>query len=80
MAAYLCGCATNSRDAAAIKEPEPDCSFRSPSTCWSVGSRFPTEATTPPVEPDQLLSDSAPVFAAVESAQPTLDLHGQEGL
>ena len=78
LAAYLCGCATNSRDARANKGPEPDCSFRSPATCWSVGSRFPAPSKTS--EPDRLLSDSAAVFAALDSAQQRLEVHGEDGL
>jgi hypothetical protein len=38
--ALLGGCATN-QSAAATPKREPDCSFRSATTCWTMASRFP---------------------------------------
>jgi hypothetical protein len=39
--ALLCGCAAATRPSSAAPRLEPDCSFRSPSTCWTVAGRFP---------------------------------------
>jgi hypothetical protein len=42
----LSGCAAHQSRAAA-PEPEPDCSFRSAATCWTVAGRFPTRRSEP---------------------------------
>ena len=42
----LSGCAANQSRAAA-PEREPDCSFRSAATCWTVAGRFPARRTEP---------------------------------
>ncbi len=34
------GCAA-AQSSSAAPRPEPDCSFRSPSTCWTVAGRYP---------------------------------------
>jgi hypothetical protein len=51
--ALLCGCAANTRTSAAAEESDFDCSFRSPTTCWTVSGRFPavrSKASPPPPE------------------------------
>jgi hypothetical protein len=53
----ISGCAVNSQSAVARREPEPACSFRSPTTCWSVGGRFPAKATSRD-QPNDILADS----------------------
>lgn len=40
--ALLHGCAAATQSSSAGPRPEPDCSFRSPSTCWTVAGRFPS--------------------------------------
>jgi len=62
---FLCGCAANSRSSVVAAEPGPSCSFRSPTTCWTLGGRFPDPTPQPPVEPDRILRDSAPGLAAL---------------
>jgi hypothetical protein len=39
--ALLCGCAAATQSASTASPKEPDCSFRSATTCWTFGSRFP---------------------------------------
>jgi hypothetical protein len=39
--ALLHGCAAGTQSSSAAPRLEPDCSFRSPSTCWTVAGRFP---------------------------------------
>jgi hypothetical protein len=39
--AFLFGCAAASQSVAVEQKVEPDCSFRSASTCWTVAGRFP---------------------------------------
>jgi hypothetical protein len=45
--ALLCGCAGGTQ-AAAARDAEPDCSFRAPTTCWTVSGRFPASRNTAP--------------------------------
>ncbi len=61
--AFLGGCAANYQTAAALNETEPDCSFRSAATCWSIGGRFPT--LSQPAQPDRILEDSSTVLATL---------------
>jgi hypothetical protein len=42
--AHLCGCATASNSASSPGSTEPDCSFRSATTCWTSAGRFPPPA------------------------------------
>jgi hypothetical protein len=39
--ALLHGCAAATQSSSAGPRLKPDCSFRSPSTCWTVAGRFP---------------------------------------
>jgi hypothetical protein len=39
--ALLCGCTAATQSASTAPRLEPDCSFRSASTCWTVAGRFP---------------------------------------
>jgi hypothetical protein len=39
--AVLAGCAAGSQSATRAEPAEPDCSFRSASTCWTLSGRFP---------------------------------------
>jgi hypothetical protein len=38
---FLSGCAAASQSISAERGVEPDCSFRSASTCWTLAGRFP---------------------------------------
>ena len=37
----LCGCGIAAQSSSRTAQREPDCSFRSPGTCWTVAARFP---------------------------------------
>jgi hypothetical protein len=65
----LLGCAVNGRSSAEVSAPAPDCSFRSPTTCWSVRSRFP-DRERPPAPPDEQLGDSASVLVIRNGSAP----------
>lgn len=59
----LGGCAAGQSSYAA--RPEPDCSFRSAATCWTIAGRFPSRrpaAATP--KPDQIRRTSPSVLAS----------------
>jgi len=43
---------------------EPDCSFRSPSTCWTVAGRFPPRRPKPAVPKPGDIRDLPPVTVA----------------
>jgi hypothetical protein len=49
--ALLCGCAASTQSSAAADEPGLDCSFRSPTTCWTVSGRFPAPRPEPAAAP-----------------------------
>jgi hypothetical protein len=49
--ALLCGCAAHTQTSAAAEGTEFDCSFRSPTTCWTVSGRFPEVRSKPTVAP-----------------------------
>jgi hypothetical protein len=39
----LCGCAANTHPPRTTQQGEPDCSFRSAASCWTLGPRFPSK-------------------------------------
>jgi hypothetical protein len=49
--AFLWGCAASTQVSATAEEPELDCSFRSPTTCWTVSGQFPAVRTKPTAVP-----------------------------
>ena len=63
----LCGCGAAAQSSSEASPREPDCSFRSGGTCWTVAARFPesrADATDslpaePPSEPRPLLAIGA---------------------
>ncbi len=62
--ALLSGCAA-AQSSAAAQRPEPDCSFRSASTCWTVAGRFPLRRHDPsPPKPDDIRSRSPTLLAS----------------
>jgi hypothetical protein len=67
----ICGCAANtSTESLTVAEgAEPDCSFRSPTTCWTVSGRFPPPRPAP-AEPPTL---QPPEAASIKLASPTPD-------
>ena len=40
--ALLGGCAASAQSASTVAPNQPDCSFHSATTCWTVAGRFPT--------------------------------------
>jgi hypothetical protein len=62
---FLCGCAaTQSSSTAVPPEPEPDCSFRSAATCWTLAGRFPPRPVPAPPKQDEIDSLSPTVLAS----------------
>jgi len=51
LTAFLCGCAASTQSSAAADEGEPECSFGSPTTCWTVSGRFPAMRSKPAAAP-----------------------------
>jgi hypothetical protein len=47
----LGGCAASTQSSATAEETEPDCSYRSPTTCWTVSGRFPAARSKPMTAP-----------------------------
>ncbi len=64
LTAFLSGCATNSQSVAPTETRDVDCSFRSPTTCWSVGGRFPSGNEQQPFRPELIIQDSSTVLAS----------------
>lgn len=64
-AVLLCGCAGASRSSPVPQAVEPDCSFRSAATCWTLAGRFPPprpDADDP--SPSEVLEQRPPVLAS----------------
>jgi hypothetical protein len=49
--AFLCSCFASTQSSAAAEETVLDCSFRSPTTCWTVSGRFPAVRSKPTAAP-----------------------------
>jgi hypothetical protein len=68
----LCGCGVAAQSSSRTPLRAPDCSFRSPGTCWTVAARFPeprAEAvdslpTDPLSEPPTVLATGADTAAS----------------
>jgi hypothetical protein len=65
----LCGCAAGTQSSAAAEETGVDCSFRSPTTCWTVMGRFPPLRSKPRAAP--LDRDPRQASAVLASAADT---------
>jgi hypothetical protein len=65
-AVLLSGCAAGRRDSTALApEREPDCSFRSATTCWTLGARvLAPERAARDTAPDRLLRQPPAVLAS----------------
>jgi hypothetical protein len=48
---FLCGCAASTQSSVTAAQTKPDCSFRSPTTCWTVWGRFPAMRSKPTAAP-----------------------------
>ena len=60
----LTGCAAATQSSSAAPRLEPDCSFRSPSTCWMVAGRFPSRLPKAAVPKPDEIRDLSPVTLA----------------
>jgi hypothetical protein len=60
----LCGCAAGTQTATTTHEAEPDCSFRSPTTCWTVSGRFPATPRKPAAQPERNPPQAPAVLAS----------------
>lgn len=71
--AFLCACAARSQPPAAV-ESEPDCSFRSPTTCWTVSGRFPPVLPKPAAPaPDRASAEPPALANRADSTRTTAD-------
>lgn len=71
--AVLAGCSPPPGTTTVRPQPEPDCSFRSATTCWTLATRFPKHrAQAPDSVPGELLSRPPLIVAkaADSAAQP----------
>jgi len=60
----LVGCAAAARPAALRPEREPDCSFGSATTCWTIGTRFPARRAAADSAPRELLGHPPLIVAS----------------
>ncbi|HEY7635585.1 MAG TPA: hypothetical protein VH763_08580 [Gemmatimonadales bacterium] len=69
--ALLCGCAPATQSASSMAPHEPDCSFRSATTCWTFGGRFPSaRSAEPDSDRKELLAPPTPLLAARTDSLP----------
>jgi hypothetical protein len=59
----LFGCAANTPEHSQVEPQEPECSFRAPTSCWTLGARFPTPLRAVRPQPKDSL-ESPPLLAA----------------
>lgn len=66
----LCGCATTAPVASSARPPEPACSFRAATSCWTMNTRFPPKrAERADSQPEKLFDPRPAVLAtAADSA------------
>jgi hypothetical protein len=62
--ALLYGCAAATQPQSAVHRLEPDCSFRSPSTCWTMAGRFPPRLPQSAVPKTDDIRDPPPITVA----------------
>jgi hypothetical protein len=65
--ALLSGCAAATRSSSAAPRLEPDCTFRSPSTCWTVAGRFPSRLPKSAVPKPEEIRELSPTTVATRS-------------
>jgi hypothetical protein len=62
---FLCGCAANTQSSRAAPQSEPDCSFHSATSCWTMAARFPpNRAESEDTLPDKLLRPRPAILAS----------------
>jgi hypothetical protein len=64
---FLCGCAATTQSGSSAAPREPDCSFRSATTCWTLGSRFPSPRAAQPDSARKELLEQPPTILATEA-------------
>jgi hypothetical protein len=62
--ALLYGCAAATQKSSAAPRLEPDCSFRSPSTCWTMAGRFPPRLPKSAAPKPDDIRDPPPITVA----------------
>jgi hypothetical protein len=62
--ALLYGCAGAAQRSSGAQRPEPDCSFRSPATCWTMAGRFPPRLPESAVPKPDDIRDPSPITVA----------------
>ena len=80
--ALLCGCAPRPEEASEPPAPEPDCSFRAATSCWTLGARFPERRSEPTdSQPGQILKPPAAVLATETDSTPrnNIDFQADHG-
>jgi hypothetical protein len=60
----LCGCAAATQSSSTGQGTEPDCSFRSATTCWTLRDRFPQRPPEPAAPTPDELPKRPPVVLA----------------
>jgi hypothetical protein len=64
---FFSGCAASAPIVTKAQHPapEPDCSFRAATTCWTMAARFPGNRAQPTdSEPKQILNSSPAILAS----------------
>ena len=61
----LWGCSVPAQSSSVAPEREPECSFRSSTTCWTLAGRFPTpRPSARDSVPDELLKQPPTILAS----------------
>jgi hypothetical protein len=60
----LSGCARTARLSAPAQAAEPDCSFRTATSCWTLAARFPTKRAEPSDSQPRKILNSLPAALA----------------
>jgi hypothetical protein len=72
--AFLCGCAANTQPGRHAEAVQSDCSFRSPTTCWTMSGRYPSTSNAGERPPDSRPAESWETFArAADSVETALN-------
>ena len=61
---YGCAAAATAHPSATAPQSEPDCSFRSASTCWTVAGRYPPRLRESAVPKPDDMRDLSPLTVA----------------
>ena len=64
---FLCGCAAGTQSSTAERGTEPDCSFRTAATCWTMSGRFPPRRQAAKGDKPDSVAAQPPVILASEA-------------